>query len=173
MTATYRIRQGLRAIFAFAQPVELPLAAQYLTPELLSLFSQMRHSEQLHSLNVLRDVLAAGTTPSDLAIAALLHDVGKSRYPLRTWQKTFAVLVRRLAPNLFERWSKGNPQNVWIRPFVVYVDHPRWSAEMIAAAGASETAIWLVTHHQQRASQWDDHPLASLLHQLQQADDAN
>src|SRR5688572_30885194 len=49
MTATYRIRQGLQAIFAFAQPVELPLAAQYLTPELLSLFSQMRHSEQLHS----------------------------------------------------------------------------------------------------------------------------
>lgn len=173
MTAAYRIRQGLQAIFAFAQPVELPLAAQYLTPELLSLFSQMRHSEQLHSMNVLRDVLAAGTTSLDLAVAALMHDVGKSRYPLRTWQKTLAVMVRKFAPDLFKRWSKGNPGNIWMCPFVVYVEHPNWSAEMIAAAGASETAIWLVTHHQEPASQWAEHPLASLLRQLQQADDAN
>ncbi len=173
MTAAYRIRQGLQAIFAFAQPVELPLAAQYLTPELLALFSQMRHSEQLHSLNVLRDVLANGITPRDLAIAALLHDVGKSRYPLRTWQKTLAVMVRKLAPSLFERWSKGNPANMWMRPFVVYVKHPNWSAEMIAAAGASESAIWLVAHHQEPASRWQDHALAYLLRQLQQADDSN
>jgi HD domain len=173
MTAAYRIRQGLQAIFAFVQPVELPLATQYLTPELLSLFSQMRHSEQLHSLNVLRDILAAGTTPPDLAVAALLHDVGKSRYPLRTWQKTVAVMVRQFAPHFFERWSKGNPANLWMRPFVVYVEHPMWSAEMVAAAGASEAAIWLVAHHQETASRWSSHALASLLQRLQQADDAN
>jgi hypothetical protein len=173
MTAAYRIRQGLQAIFAFAQPVELQLAAQYLTPELLSLFGQMRHSEQLHSLNVLRDVLALGTTPPDLAIAALLHDVGKSRYPLRTWQKTLVVLVRKFAPKLFDRWSKGNPANVWMRPFVVYVEHPKWSAEMITAAGASDSTIWLVAHHQESPSQWSSHALASLLRHLQQADDAN
>src|SRR5690349_11904683 len=152
MTAAYRIRQGLQALFAFTQPVELPLAAQYLTPELLSLFGQMRHSEQLHSLNVLRDVLAAGATPNDLAVAALLHDVGKSRYPLYTWQKTLAVLIRTLAPSLFDRWSKGNPANLWMRPFVVYVKHPAWSAELVAAAGASDDTIWLVEHHQEPAS---------------------
>lgn len=173
MTAAYRIRQGLQAIFAFAQPVELPLAAQYLTPELLSLFSQMRHNEQLHSLNVLRDVLATGTTPPDLAVAALLHDVGKSRYPLRTWQKTLVVIARKFTPKLFERWSKGNPANLWMRPFVVYIEHPTWSAEMIAVAGASETAIWLVAHHQEAASRWSSHALASLLQRLQQADDVN
>jgi hypothetical protein len=173
MTAAYRILQGLQAIFAFAQPVELPLAAQYLTPELLALFSQMRHSEQLHSLNVLRDVLAAGMTPPDLAVATLLHDVGKSRYPLRTWQKSVAVMVRQFAPHLFDRWSKGDPANLWMRPFVVYVEHPKWSAAMIAAAGASEAAIWLVAHHQESASRWQDHNLSSLLERLQQADDAN
>jgi hypothetical protein len=173
MTAVYRIRQGLQAIFAFAQPVELPLAAQYLTPDLLLLFRQMRHSEQLHSLNVLRDVLTTGMTPPDLAVAALLHDVGKSRYPLRTWQKTVAVVVRNVAPQLFEQWSKGNPANQWMRPFVVYLEHPRWSAEMIAAAGASDNAIWLVKHHQEPRSLWSSHGLASLLQRLQQADDVN
>ena len=173
MTAVYRIRQGLRAVFAFSQPVEVPLAAEYLTPELMGLFQRMSRSEQLHSLNVLRAVLAQGSTPRDLAVAALLHDVGKSQYPLRTWQKTLAVLTRAISPGLFERWSQGNPANLWNRPFVVYVDHPTWSAQLIADAGASETAIWLVAHHQESADQWEDHPLVALLKRLQQADDSN
>jgi hypothetical protein len=173
MAAAYRLRQGLRAVFAFSKPVELPLAAQYLTPELLALFRQMRRSEQLHSLNVLRDVLAQGATPRELCVAALLHDVGKSRFPLWTWQKTLAVLVRKFAPTQFDRWSKGDPANLWMRPFVVYVEHPAWSAELIRAAGASADAIWLVTHHQESAEFWDSHPLAPLLHRLKQADDAN
>jgi len=173
MTAAYRIRQGLRAVFAFSQPVELPLAAQYLPPELLALFREMRRSEQLHSLNVLRDVLEQGKTPRDLAVAALLHDVGKIRYPLRTWQKTIAVLTRAIAPRLFKQWSKGDPANLWLRPYVVYVQHPAWGAELIQAAGASEAATWLVAHHQDSAVQWKHHPLAPLLGRLQQADDAN
>src|SRR5690606_27724351 len=98
MTAVYRFRQGIRSLLAFSQTVELPLAAEYLSPELLALFQKMRRSEQLHSLNVLREVLADGTTPHDLAVAALLHDVGKSRYPMRTWQKTLAVLTRAISP---------------------------------------------------------------------------
>jgi hypothetical protein len=173
VTAVYRIRQGLRAVFAFSQPVELSLAADYLTPDLLVLFQQMRRGEQLHSLNVLRDVLAGGSVPRDLAVAALLHDVGKSRFPMQTWQKTLVVLVRAFTPGLFQRWSKGDPRNIWYRPFVVNVQHPVWSAELVAAAGASETAIWLVAHHQEPAAQWANHPLAPLLHQLQQADDSN
>ncbi|MEO8610469.1 MAG: HD domain-containing protein [Chloroflexota bacterium] len=173
MTAVYRIRQGLRAVFAFSQEVELPLAAEYLTPELLTLFQRMRRSEQLHSLNVLRAVLAQDSTPHDLAVAALLHDVGKSRYPLGTWQKTLAVLVRGISPRLFEHWSQGNPANLWNRPFVVYVYHPAWSAQLITDAGASENAIWLVAHHQEPADQWNHHLLADLLRRLQQADDSN
>ncbi len=173
MAATYRIRQGLRAVFAFSKPVEVSLAAEYLTPELLALFQQMRRIEQLHCLNVLRDVLAQGAAPRDLAVAALLHDVGKSRYPMQVWQKTLAVLVRAFSPQLFERWSKGNPTNLWHRPFVVYVHHPAWSAELIASAGASENAVWLAAHHQESAERWKNHPLVTLLIQLQQADNSN
>lgn len=173
MTAVYRIRQGLRTVLAFSQPVEVSLAAEYLTPDLLALFEQMRRGEQLHSLNVLRHVLAQGATPRDLAVAALLHDVGKTRYPLRTWQKTLAVLVRALSPAWFSRWSKGDPANMWMRPFVVYVQHPAWGANMIAAAGASETAVWLVDHHQDSTEHWESHPNVPLLRRLQQADDKN
>lgn len=174
MTAVYRLRQGLRAVFAFSQAVDVDLVARYLTPDLLALFRQMRHSEQLHSLNVLRDVSDnVEETPRELAIAALLHDVGKVRYPLWVWQKTLAVLVRAVAPGLFQRWSQGNPLNLWKRPFVVYVQHPAWSAAMLRQLGAPEAAVWLVEHHQENATQWETHPHYGLLCRLQAADDAN
>lgn len=173
MTAAYRIGQALRALVAFAQPVDQNLAAQYLSLELMRLFRQMRRSEQLHGLNVLQTALRQGPVPRDLAVAALLHDVGKTRYAVRIWQKTFAVAVQALAPGLFDRLSHGNPARFWLRPFAVKAQHPAWSAELLARAGASETAIWLVAHHQEPASQWANDPHFNRLRRLQQADDAN
>ncbi len=172
MAAAQRMRQGLRALFAFSQPLDLDLAAQYLSPPLLSLFRQMKRSEQLHSLNVLRTVEEQGTVPHDLAVAALLHDVGKSRYPLHVWQKTIAVLIHAAWPGLFRRWSIGDPANPLYRPFVVNVCHPNWSADMIAEAGASEDTVWLVRHHADHDSAIEP-KYTDWLRRLQQADDAN
>src|SRR5689334_17582658 len=134
MPVVYRLQQGLRALFAFSQPVDWTLAERYLSPKLLTLFRQMDRGEQLHSLGVLRIVLAQGDTPPDLAVAALLHDVGKSRYPIGVAQKTLAVLVRAIVPSAYMRWSKGSPLNLWERPFVVYEQHPQWSAELLREA---------------------------------------
>lgn len=173
MTFTYRLRQGLKALVAFSQQLDLELAAKYLSPNLLELFKGMNRDEQLHSLNVLRHVLAQGTTPADLSVAALLHDVGKSRYPIRVWQKTLAVMVRTIWPDCYNRWSAGSPLNLWQRPFVVYERHPAWSGEMVAAAGGTATAQWLVTHHADDSALWDKHPAIELLRRLQAADDAN
>ena len=163
----------MRALFAFARPVDLDLAARSLSPEQLDLFQRMRRAEQLHSLNVLRALLDQGDTPPDLAVAALLHDVGKSRYPLALWQKTAAVLVRALAPALFHRLSAGDPRRMLNRPFVVYVHHPAWSAELAAQVGSSPGAVWLIAQHQQPADQACGHDLCHLLKRLQRADDAN
>ncbi len=171
--AIHRLRQGLRALFAFARPVDLDLAARYLTPEQVALFQRMRRGERLHSLNVLRALLAQGDTPPDLAVAALLHDVGKSRYPLALWQKSIAVLVRAFNPALFERLSRGDPRRWWQRPYAVYVQHPAWSAELLAQTYASDTALWLVAHHADAAERWRDHDLYPLLQRLQTADDTN
>lgn len=173
MPVVYRLQQGLRALFAFSQQVDWVLAERYLSPPLLALFRQMDHGEQLHSLAVLRDVLAQGDTPTDLAVVALLHDVGKSRYPINVWQKTFAVIVRAAAPGLYERWSKGSPLNLWQRPFVVYEQHPLWSAEMLRTAGASEAACWLAAHHADKVDADLTATQSEWLKRLQQADDQN
>jgi hypothetical protein len=182
MPAANRLRQGLRALFAFTRPVDHALAARYLNPQQVILFQQMRRSEQLHSLNVLRDVLTLESLQgdaidtvdlADLTLAALLHDVGKTRYPLAIWQKTLTVLVRAFARPLYQQWSKGDPTHLWQRAFVVAEQHPAWSAALVSATGASDNALWLIAHHADNAAQWQDHPCVHLLKCLQQADDAN
>lgn len=168
MTAVYRIQQGLRALLSFSQAVDYELAGRYLNDRQMALFRQMKRSEQLHSLNVLRDVQAQeSATPHDLAVAALLHDVGKIRYPLAIWQKTISVLVRRFAPRLYLRLSDGDPAHALNRPFAVNRHHPAWGAELLAQAETSERARWLVAHHADRD------PTDPLLRRLQRADDRN
>lgn len=160
-------------MFAFALPVDLDLAALTLTPSQLALFRQMTRGEQLHSLNVLRDVQVQGATPPDLAVAALLHDVGKSRYPMRVWQKTLVVLVRRFAHKTYLKLCRSHEQNWFARPFVVAQYHGVWGAELLAQAGASALTIWLVAHHDRNPDQFRDHPDHAWLLRLQQADAAN
>lgn len=173
MAAAHRLRQGIRALMAFSQPVDYQPVVQSLNPVQQQLFRQMKRSEQLHSVKVLIEIQAQGAVPDDLAVAALLHDVGKSRYPLAIWQKTLAVLVRAFAPGLFRRWSTGTATPLWKRGFVVAVKHPQWSAEMVAKTQASERAIWLIVHHADSPTDWEDHPYLPLLKRLQEADDSN
>ena len=174
MTARYRIQQGMRALLAFSQQPDYELAARYLDERQMALFRRLSRGEQLHSLSVLRDVLAQEThTPPELAQAALLHDVGKIRCPTSILQKTLAVLGRALVPAQYARWSQGDPRNYWRRGLVVHEQHPAWSAELCAEAGMTEPALWLVAHHADPPQRWHDHPNGHLLRRLQRADDAN
>lgn len=174
MTAIQRLQQGVRALFSFTREVDYALARRYLDERQLSLFRQLARSEQLHSLNVLRAVLAQhADTPHDLAVAALLHDVGKIRYRMAIWERTAVVLARKLARPRYETWSKPGTLDDWRAPFSVYRYHPQWSAELIAGTDVSPRTLWLVEHHQEDAAQWREHPHYPLLVRLQAADDTN
>lgn len=171
--AVYRLRQGLRALLAFSQPVDYTLAEHYLTPMLLARFCEMRRSEQLHSLRVLRALLAQGETSHALAVAALLHDVGKSLYPMSLWQRSLPVLVKAVSPRWLERLAQNDPRSRWLRGFVVYVHHPAWSGDLIERHNGSADAVWLAAHHADPPDQWRAHPLYQSLCRLQTMDDTH
>ncbi len=138
--------QGVRAIFAFALPVDEQAAAGVLSPELFDLFHRMRRSEQIHSLRMMKALCGAGHDQPDLLVAALLHDVGKSRHQLTLIDRVLIVLVKYGAPKVFAQWSAGDPVGAR-RRYVIGAKHAEWSAEDMLAAGASELAATLARRH--------------------------
>ena len=145
----------------------------YLSPVEVVLFTKMPVPDQNHSLRVFESVLSAGESDNDLIKAALLHDIGKGLYPLRRWERIFAVFMGDLFPGLALAWGKGQPESIK-RPLVIIHQHPAWGAELAREAGCSETVVWLIGNHEK------DHPPESiseieleLLNKLQIADNLN
>jgi hypothetical protein len=144
----YRVRQFWLAWRA--EPLtqnELAPARYVLTAEQMKLFSHLQPSEQIHALNVLQTIQAQGETDPDLQVAALLHDVGKARAPLKLWERVVIVLGKSFFSKRLKSWGRGQPQG-FFRPFVIAEQHPTWGGEMASEAGSSPVAVSLIRRHQ-------------------------
>lgn len=179
---TYRVGQFWKALRSSPDQADLKLAGAYLTPAQIDLFSRMQPAEQAHGVRVLKHLLADPLSQEpepDLLVAALLHDVGKSRYPLALWERVFIVLLKSLLPQYSRRWGAESAaiedrldRFSWHRPMIISEQHPDWGAEMAALAGASPLTVSLILRHQDVV---DDDPLTMedrLLKRLQAADSA-
>ncbi len=144
---TYRARQLWYAYLAAPSQQNLDEVRAILNPGEMGLFEGMQPSEQVHSLAVMQRLRAQDPLSQDLLVAALLHDVGKSLYPLSVWERVLIVLVGALSPGLLARWGAGEPHG-WRRAFVVASQHPQWGADMAARQGASPLAVELIRQHQ-------------------------
>jgi putative nucleotidyltransferase with HDIG domain len=141
-----------------------------LSPAEAALFNRFSPADQWHSYRVLCDLRRAGYNDADLWAAALLHDVGKTRYPLSVGDRTLIVTGAVLFPSRVGRWGQGAAES-WRRPFVVRAQHPAWGAEMAAAVGSDPVVVELIRRHQDKPPAEDE--LAGLLRALQWADDQN
>jgi hypothetical protein len=159
MRAVYRLRQFWAALFASPAEADLDLARRTLSNEQMALFGQMQASEQAHSLDVFKKLSALsppGFPPEGspeaqgraLLVAALLHDAGKSRFPLRPWERALIVMARAAAPGKVQQWGRAGEPQGWRRPFVIAEQHPAWGAELAAAAGTCRLAVNLIREHQ-------------------------
>ncbi len=170
----YRVRQFWLAVRSPAPTTEeLAIAQEVLNPSEMALFTQMQASEQTHSLQVLKTIQERGQTHPDLLTAALLHDVGKIRYPLRLWERVFIVLGNKFIPRLTKTWGDSAPRG-WRRPFVVADQHPLWGAELTTEAGTTPLAASLIRRHQETLPSNQDNSLEDrLLSILRHADNQN
>ncbi len=169
--AVHRFAQGVGALFAFARSPNLGLAQRHLSTCEYNAFRSMSRSEQLHSLHVLQKVLADDPNAAKALItAALLHDVGKSRYHLSVLQKTLAVIIEAIAPQASRHLSRDETISFWRAPFIVRRHHAKWSGEILRSCGSDADVIWLVERHQDSAEQYRDSQCYVLLSTLQRAD---
>ncbi len=149
MRTGYRVGQFWNALHARPQSGQLEQVRQILNPALMSLFLSMQPSEQAHSLNIYQQLIAQDENNPDLLIAALLHDVGKIRYPLHILERVLIVIGKSLFPAQVHKWGQALPAG-WKRPFIVSEQHAAWGAEMAAKAGASDLTVELIRRHQDK-----------------------
>lgn len=181
MRILYRSRQFWGALSATPDELSLTAANQVLSAPLMNLFLKMQPSEQAHSLRIYMQLHSSGEQNHDLLVAALLHDVGKSLYPLRSWERALVVLVKAFYPPLAKRWGQGQPIG-WRRAFVVAENHPAWGADLALQSGASPLVAAIIRRHQERSdarlkgdeeSLTGDDQESDLLNRLQNLDDEN
>ncbi len=136
---------------ALLRPPQAEEAQQLLGPAEYALFQEMAPYDRAHSLRVLRRLREWHVQDPLLLRAALLHDVGKSaggeRIPL-PW-RGLIVLVRG-RPRLWRWLSRERPRGDPRRPFYLYAEHARRSAELARRAGCSEEVVALISRHHDR-----------------------
>lgn len=147
MQIFYRFRQFWNAITSAPSSGDLVQIQQKLSPKAFDLFLRMQPSEQTHSIQIYTQLLESGEKNDDLITAALLHDIGKIRHPLRVWERVVIVLGKKTFSKHLDKWGDSDI-NSWRRPFVIAKKHPLWGAEMAEEAEVSELAVDLIRHHQ-------------------------
>ena len=172
MRIRYRIRQFWQAATASPTDEDQAQVKRILPPALLELFNQLNPSEQVHSIQVFRQLFTRGENHPDLLAAALLHDVGKSRHRLHLWERVVIVLGKALFAKGVQRWSAGPPTG-WRRPFVIAAKHPSWGADMAAQAGAAPLTVALIARHQELFHAQPANLEEQLLVKLQTCDEDN
>ena len=151
----YRVGQFVRGWRAQVSPAERALVGQLLPPAPLALFARMPRDAQAHSVRVLTTLLAEGDTSLDLAVAALLHDVGKVAATeagayLGLWVRGPLVLLEAAHPEWVRRWASATPSPGIRYALYVHNEHPHIGATWARQAGCSNLACWLIEHHQEK-----------------------
>lgn len=176
--ALYRVQQFWQGWRAKILPEELAGAVIYLPPMAKARFQQLPRDAQRHSLNVLHTLQQQGTLSTDLAAAALLHDVGKlaaeeAGLRINLWVRGPLVLLEQVAPHLLTRWAAPDVAAGWRYLLYVHRMHPTIGAQWANTWGCTPLTCWLIEHHQDHLVTEPKNEAEKLLVLLQWADGAN
>lgn len=165
-----RIRQVISAITAQLSEEDKRFIEESLTTKEQALFYAMNLPDQRHALNVAYTAMELAKDRSEvdktlLLKSALLHDVGKVRGDVSTWDKIITVLAHNCAPNWARNWGKrgrgGKIANLR-HAFHTYYHHPARSAELLAAIGEDRRVGEIVRRHHEPPAAADSPELAIL-----------
>ena len=170
MRTFYRIRQFFKSLFVTKSMVDMDFVRKHLTPAQEALFLRMQTYDRYHSVLFAKTLIAeVYKVQEDMIVAALLHDVGKSRYLISPFNRTFAVLIHKFAPKMMEDATLENV-TFFNKTFLVAKHHAQWSEEMARSVGVSElTAIIIASHENENIN--ETHPYYEMIKTFIKYDD--
>lgn len=147
------------AVRAARRSDDLALIQTYLDPAQRDLFLQQSLADQRHSIDLCRRLRDDGHDEPALLVAALLHDVGKSRGRLPLPHRVLYSFCATYRPDL-ARWLGGTNCPRWRGPFYLARHHATIGADAARRAGSTEQVVALIAGHERS----DSDPLGALLH---------
>lgn len=142
----YRLKQAWRQLWIAPHAIDMQLVADVLPDAALALYKRMSRSDQAHTCCVLAALRRSQHVSTDLAQAALLHDVGKAGARLSLPFRTMVVILRWLSPGTLRKLGEFETP-AWRRPFYIQRHHAAIGAGLCAAAGCSPRVVQLVMSH--------------------------
>jgi putative nucleotidyltransferase with HDIG domain len=118
----------------YPSPEDQEMVAGALTPEEADTFWRQATPDLAHAIAVARHVMAARPGRTDLARAALLHDIGKIKAGLGTVGRSVASILHILRLPLPRRMR-------------LYADHAAIGARMLEDLVVEQAAIDFARHH--------------------------
>lgn len=150
-----RSKQFFRALFAKITSEDEQYISRHLDTEEQKLFFAMSTIDQFHSLNVaytIEKFIIDDKKNIDrkfLIRCALLHDIGRVNGDLNIFQKVFAVLVTKFAPNFAEKLERQGNHSIYI-----YNHHAEIGARKLQKINLFRESKIIAKHHS--SPSWDD-----------------
>lgn len=127
----YRVKQFFKAMTASVSSDEYTWVKGYLSDAELELFLRLKIYEQRHCIDVARILEELANKDSEMIRLGLLHDVGKSVYPLNPFEKSIMVVCDKI--------SKGSIKKLHgLKMVKCYYNHPLLGYTLLKQTGGYE-----------------------------------
>lgn len=147
----YRAGQFLSGLWPVVSWRDTELARERLEPPAFATFQRMPPTDRRHAARLCRRVLELRPGDDDLAVAALLHDIGKldrtGHGRVRLAHRVLHILLPSIAPGIWRMVSARPGRGPW-HGFYLLRHHAELSATWARQLGISARACALIAAHE-------------------------
>lgn len=142
----YRVKQFLWGIKSLYRDIDIEYVKKFLTEDEIKIFKKLKINDQHHCIRVCKDSLEMNRNYElnideyKLGKAALLHDIGKTKFHLNLVEKSIVVILHKLTRGYIKKYKN-------IKQIDIYYNHPKIGYEILKEKGYSKDILEVVRHH--------------------------
>ncbi|GAB6168735.1 HD domain-containing protein [Clostridium carnis] len=144
--ALYRVKQFLWACSSLFKKIDYDYIRKYLSEDEIKLFNELKHNDKHHCIRVckdsmiMRDEKKINVDKIKLGKAALLHDIGKSKFHLNVMEKSMVVLLDKATKGKINKYDN-------IKQIDIYYNHPKIGADILRNYNYDNEILEVVKYH--------------------------